>query len=266
MAEREVVLVDAHCHLQELEGRGMSAPAAVAAALGAGVRQLVTSGDGPRDNRRAAELAEQLPQVYFTVGWHPINPAPPSSAQRSELLRLLQHPRAVALGEVGLDFHLRPGHLETPPKLQEEIFASMLELAATVAKPVVIHQRQATREMLRILDRGPSVPVMLHCFDGGEELAQAARARGLLCSFAGNLTFRSARDLQEAARALPPELLAVETDAPFLAPEPHRGQLCQPAMVRATAQWLAVLRGDCLESLAEVTTANVRRFFGLPAD
>ncbi|MGH7612190.1 MAG: TatD family hydrolase [Candidatus Dormibacteria bacterium] len=264
MAEPPALLVDAHCHLQELERRGLPAAEAVAAAAAASVAQVVTSGDGPQDNRQARDLAHQLPAVYFTVGWHPVNPHPPDPGQRQELLELLAEPNAVALGEVGLDFHLRPGYLETPPDRQRSTLAALLELAAQVGKPVVIHQRQAARELLEVLDQAPPVAVMLHCFSGGLEMARAAAERGLLCSFAGNLTFKSSRDLQEAARWLPSELLLVETDAPFLAPEPRRGRLCQPAMVRLTAQWLAALRGECLETIAALTTANAQRFFGLP--
>jgi TatD DNase family protein len=177
---------------------------------------------------------------------------------------LLAHPKSLAVGEVGLDYFSRRGYLETPKSVQREVFATMLRLAAEVHKPVVIHQRQASADLLQLLDDGPAVSGILHCFSGDSAFAEAAADRGLYCSFAGNVTFKSAQDLQEAARVVPSELLLVETDAPFLAPEPHRGQSSQPAMVRATAQWLAVLRGDCLESLSAVTTENTRRALGIP--
>ncbi len=264
MGDRQVDLVDAHCHLDELSRRGLEPEQAVMRAHRAGVHQLVTSGDGLEDSREAAAIADRLGEVYFTVGWHPVNPKPPTPAQIGELRHLLEHPKAVAVGEVGLDYYFRPGYLETPPAVQQAMFRQMLELAAEVGKPVVVHQRQAERDLIAILDQGPSVPVMLHCFSGGLGLAQAAAERGLMCSFAGNLTFRSAADLHEAAAFVSGENLMLETDAPFLAPEPHRGQLCEPAMVRATAQWLAARRGDCLESLAAATTAVTRAFFRLP--
>ena len=171
---------------------------------------------------------------------------------------------ALAVGEVGLDYFFRPGYLETPVELQRQVFAAMLELAKELGKPVVIHQRQAQADLLELLDRGPTVTGILHCFSGGAEFAAEASARGLYCSFAGNATFKSAHDLRAAARAVPGGLLLVETDAPFMAPEPHRGQTCEPAMVRATAQWVAALRGDCLESLAESSTANARSALGVP--
>jgi TatD DNase family protein len=264
MAERQVDLVDAHCHLDVVAGRGIPVAEAIARGHEAGVHQMVTSGDDLAETRAACALAEEFPEVYFTVGWHPVNPAPPTSAELGEMRQLLSHPKALAVGEVGLDYFFRPGYLETSPDLQREVFGRMLELAAEVDKPVVIHQREAQSDLLRALDDGPSVTGILHCFSGDRTFAGEAAARGLYCSFAGNVTFKSASQLQDAASAVPAELLLVETDAPFLAPEPHRGQASQPAMVRATAQWLAVLRGDCLDSLSASTSENARRALGIP--
>jgi TatD DNase family protein len=265
MAEREVALVDAHCHLDEVVRRGLPVREVVDQAQRAGVVQMVTSGDDLTESQAGCGLAEAFAQIFFTVGWHPVNPLPPTAEDLTQMRDLLAHPKAVALGEVGLDYFFRPGYLETPKAVQREVFATMLSLAAELSKPVVIHQRQAQADLLQLLDAGPPVTGILHCFSGDRAFAEEAVARGLYCSFAGNVTFKSAHELQEAARAVPSELLLVETDAPFLAPEPHRGEVSQPAMVRATAQWLAVLRGDCLESLSSVTTENTRRALGIPA-
>jgi TatD DNase family protein len=226
---------------------------------------MVTSGDDMIENRAARALAQARPEIFFTVGWHPVNPLPPSTLELAEMRELLAHPKALAVGEVGLDYFFRPGYLETPKEIQREVFATMLELAVELAKPVVIHQRQAQADLLQLLDQAPPVTGVLHCFSGDRAFAEQATARGLYCSFAGSVTFKSAGDLQEAAQAVPSQLLLVETDAPFLAPEPHRGQTSHPAMVRTTAQWLAVLRGDCLESLSAVTTENTRRALAIPA-
>ncbi len=260
----ETVLVDAHCHLDELARRGLAVSDALAQGHLAGVHQVVTSGDGLEDSRQAKELAEAHPEVYFTVGWHPVNRRPPTGVELEELRSLLGHPKAVGVGEIGLDYKFRAGYMETPPAVQREMFAMMLRLAAELNKPVVIHQREAHADLLEVLDRAPAVTAMLHCFSGDGQFAREAERRGLWVSFAGNLTFKSAQDLQEAARVVPAGSLMVETDAPFLAPSPHRGQLCHPALVRATASWLAVLRGECLETLARVTTENARQFFQLP--
>ncbi|HVC39748.1 MAG TPA: TatD family hydrolase [Candidatus Dormibacteraeota bacterium] len=264
MTEGQLALIDSHCHLVELERRGVAPAAAVSEAGRAGVSQMVTGGDDLAESRAGMALAEEYAEVFFTVGWHPVNPRPPEAAELAEMRRLLAHPKAVAVGEIGLDYLFRPGHLETAPEVQRESFSRMLELAAEVAKPVVIHQRQAQRDLLSVLDSGPPVTGILHCFSGDARFAADAAARGLYCSFAGNVTFKSAHQLREAARAVPAELLLVETDAPFLAPDPHRGETCQPSMVRATAQWLAALRGDCLESVAAITTENARRALGIP--
>lgn len=261
----EVELVDAHCHLDEVERRGLGVEEALALAHAAGVNQVVSSGDSLDDSRRAMAIAERHGEVFFTAGWHPSNGRAPRQDELADLRTLLSHPRAVALGEVGLDYSHRWGPPAAEPASQRRILAQMLELAAEVRLPVVIHLREAQADLLQVLDRGPAVHAMLHCFSGGPEFAAEAVARGLLCSFAGNVTFSSASDLHAAVRVVPAGSLLVETDAPFLAPEPRRGRLCHPAMVRLTAQWIAARRGECLNTLAAATTAATREFFRLPA-
>ena len=242
----------------------MPASEAIAAAADSGVLQMVTSGDSPAENQRARELAEAYPGVFFTPGWHPSNGRAPSSAEWREIRDLLGHPRAVALGEVGLDYHRWDGAAIWDPGEQRNLLRSMLELAAEVGKPVVIHQRDAGGDLLGVLDSLPKVPTMLHCFSGGAEFAQAAISRGLHCSFAGNLTFGSAAQLREAASVVPPELLLLETDSPFLAPHPLRGRVCHPALVRLTASWLANHLGVGLDTVAERSSSTARAFFQLP--
>lgn len=257
-------LIDAHCHLDEMERRGLEAAPALLRAAQVGVVQVVASADDLASSERARELAEQFPNVYFTVGWGPEKGALPSGEEKEQILSLLRHPRAVALGEVGLDYLRRQGEPGISPEVQRRVFAAMLGLAAEAGKAVVVHQREAQADLLRVLDQGPRVTTLLHCFSGGAEFAQEAARRGLYCSFAGNLTFKSAEELRSAARAVPSELILVETDAPFLAPEPERGRTCEPAMVRLTAQWLAMLRGECLDTLSGATSANTRRALSLP--
>jgi TatD DNase family protein len=260
----EPSLIDAHCHLDEMARRGLDVEEALERAHRASVHQVITSGDGLADSREACTLAERHPEVYFTVGWHPANPRPPIDPELDELRQLLRHPRAVAVGEIGLDYLARPGREPTPRSVQREMFDTMLELAAEVPLPVVVHQRLAHADVLEVLDRSPAGAVMLHCFSGDAQFAAAAADRGLLCSFAGNVTFASAHDLRASVRVVPSELLMLETDAPFLAPHPTRGTVCEPAMVRSTASRVALERGECLETLARVTSENTRRFFNLP--
>ncbi len=225
---------------------------------------MVTSGDGLPDSREACRLAELHEEVFFTVGWHPMNGRPPTDSEVEELRQLLSHPKALAVGEIGLDYLQRPGGVVTPPEIQKEMFAMMLALAAELQLPAVIHLRQAHSELLEVLDCHPAVPAMLHCFSGDEGFAAAAIERGLMCSFAGNVTFRSARELKSALAVVPSELLLLETDAPFLTPEPHRGQVNQPAMLRTTAAWVALHRAECLEAVAGAVTQNLRRFLDIP--
>ena len=257
-------LIDAHCHLDEMARRGLNVAGALERAHQAGVHQVVTSGDGLDDSREACRLAEAHPEVFFTAGWHPSNARPPTDQELEGIAELLRHPRAVALGEVGLDYLRRPGHLDTPPAVQRAMLVQMLQLAADAGKPVVIHMREAGSDLLELLDQGAASPVMLHCFSGDQGFAAEAARRGLLCSFAGNVTFRSAGSLRAALKVVPSELLALETDSPFLAPEPHRGSVCEPALVAATASRVAIERGECLDTLARVTTRTVRQFFHLP--
>ncbi len=260
----EVDLVDAHCHLDELGRRGMAVERALSLAHAAGVHQMVTSADSLAEGFAGLELAERHPEVYFTPGWHPSNGRAPTAAELGELRQLLRHPRAVALGEVGLDYSTRGGRPSGSHEMQREVFRSMLELAAEADKPVVIHQRAAQDDLLAVLDQTPPVRGMLHCFSGDAGFAAAAVSRGLMCSFAGNVTFRSATDLQQAVVVVPAAQLLIETDAPFLSPQPHRGALCHPALVAVTAAFVAVHRGVCLETLAKATAEAARGFFRLP--
>jgi TatD DNase family protein len=262
-------LVDTHCHLALLEDRGLLDKAMESAAE-AGVEQVVSIGLDVDDSDRNRQLAERFSGVYFTVGWHPHKPAPPDTAQLAALDELLRHPRAVAVGEIGLDAYWRPGYHDTPLEVQRSGLRLMLELAAAHGKPVVIHDRDAHAEVLDELsswrDRGgvPEQPLgVMHCFSGDAEVAVRAVALGMLCSFAGTVTFPRSDAVQDAARTLDAGAIVVETDAPFLAPVPHRGRPNLPGYVADTAAAVARLRGVDAASLAAQTTANARRLFRL---
>jgi TatD DNase family protein len=262
-------LVDTHCHLALLEDRGLLDKAMESAAE-AGVEQVVSIGLDVDDSDRNRQLAERFSGVYFTVGWHPHKPAPPDTAQLAALDELLRHPRAVAVGEIGLDAYWRPGYHDTPLEVQRSGLRLMLELAAAHGKPVVIHDRDAHAEVLDELsswrDRGdvPEQPLgVMHCFSGDAEVAVRAVALGMLCSFAGTVTFPRSDAVQDAARMLDAGAIVVETDAPFLAPVPHRGRPNLPGYVADTAAAVARLRGVDAASLAAQTTANARRLFRL---
>ncbi len=202
--------------------------------------------------------------MFFTVGWHPHEKQAPDAAALRALSELVAHPRAVAVGEIGLDKYWRPGYHEVPLDVQHRSLRAMLELAVQHDKPVVIHDRDAHDEVLAALDDVPGVRGVMHCFSGDAAFAAECTRRGLWCSFAGTVTFPKSDGIQAAAATVGEEWLVLETDAPFLAPVPYRGRPNQPGYIAATCAAVAKLRGVDAAALARVATANTRRLFGLP--
>ena len=259
-------LVDTHCPLVLLDERGLLDESLEEAAA-AGVEQIVTVGLNVEDSDRNRELAERHPGVFFTVGWHPQEKVAPDAAQLRSLEELLRHPRAVAVGEIGLDWYWRPGYHEVPPEVQRRSLRLMLELAAAHAKPIVVHDRDAHDAVLVELRaaRGTVSPRgVMHCFSGDAALARDAAGLGMVCSFAGTVTYPRTDGIREAARTVADGGYVVETDAPFLAPVPYRGRTNQPAYVAATAAAVAGLRGEPAGEVAAASTATARRLFTLP--
>ena len=255
-------LVDTHCHLALLDERGLL-QRALEGARAAGVLDIVTVGVNLRDSDRNREIAEQHDGVWFTVGWDPQQPAPPGPGELRELGSLLRHPRAVAVGEVGLDTFFRPGYHETPLDLQRRSFLAMLELAAEHAKPVVVHDRDAHAEVLECISRVAGSRGVMHCFTADLEHAQRCVAAGFRVSFSGIVTFRKAGAIRDAAAHVERDAYVVETDAPFLAPVPHRGSVNLPEHVAVTAHAVAALRGVDAAVVRGETSANARGLFGL---
>ena len=271
-------LVDTHCHLVLLDERGLL-DGSLEEAAAAGVEQIVTVGLNVEDSDRNRELAERHPGVFFTVGWHPHEKAAPDAAQLRGLEELLRHPRAVAVGEIGLDWYWRPGYHEVPPEVQRRSLRLMLELAAAHAKPIVVHDRDAHDDVLAELRAAPTHYTphpppsaeelvrprgVMHCFSGDAALARDAAGLGMVCSFAGTVTYPRTDGIREAARTVADGGYVVETDAPFLAPVPYRGRTNQPAYVAATAAAVAGLRGEPAGEVAAASTATARRLFTLP--
>ncbi|HEX6492047.1 MAG TPA: TatD family hydrolase, partial [Candidatus Dormibacteraeota bacterium] len=259
-------LVDTHCHLVLLDERGLL-DESLASAAEAGVEQIVSIGLNVEDSDRNRELAERHPGVFFSVGWHPHEKAAPDAAELRSLEELLRHPRAVAVGEIGLDWYWRPGYHEVPPEVQRRSLRLMLELAAAHGKPIVVHDRDAHDDVLEELRRAPTTASprgVMHCFSGDAALARAAADLGMICSFAGTVTYPRTDGIREAARTVADGGYVVETDAPFLAPVPYRGRANQPAYVAATAAAVAGLRGEPAPAVAAAATATARRLFALP--
>jgi TatD DNase family protein len=255
-------LIDTHCHLTLLEERGLLA-AALEGAEAAGVQHIVTVGENLEDSERNRAIAEATPGVVFSVGWHPHERSSPTAAEVRELDRLLRHPLAVAVGEVGLDLFFRPGYHEVPAPVQEVSFRVMLELAAEHRKPVLVHDRDAHDEVLAAIARVPGTTGVMHCFSGDRAHAERCVAAGFVLSFSGIVTFPRSEAVQEAAASCPADAYVVETDAPFLAPVPHRGTVNVPARTADTAAALARLRGEPVERVREQTSRTARRLLSL---
>ncbi|HDR3014244.1 TPA: TatD family hydrolase [Pseudomonas aeruginosa] len=256
------MLVDSHCHLDRLDlaAHGGSLDAALDAARARGVGQFLCIGVSADNAQAVKALAERYADVHCSVGVHPLDLEPGSAPALDWLLGELAHPRVVAIGETGLDYHYEPEAAE----LQQEAFRLHLEAARITAKPVTVHTREARADTLALL-REAALPQagVLHCFTEDWEMARSALDLGFYISLSGIVTFRNADALREVARQVPADRLLVETDSPYLAPIPHRGKPNLPEYVRDVAEFLATLRGVSLETLAEQTTANFHRLFPL---
>lgn len=260
------MLIDSHCHLDHWaeEERG----ALVSRAREAGVGTLITIGVRLSQAATVKAIAETFPAVWCTVGVHPHNAAEETLPEVADLVGLADHARVVGIGESGLDYH----YDRSPRDVAAESFRRHIRAARETGLPLVVHARDADDDIALILkderERGGAFPFVMHCFSSTRELAETAVELGGYVSFSGILTFRRSDDLRALARELPADRLLVETDAPYLAPEPFRGKRCEPAMVAHTAKALAAVRGLPIGALAELATANTLRLFSrlrLPA-
>ncbi|MCE5253772.1 MAG: TatD family hydrolase [Actinomycetia bacterium] len=248
------MLIDSHTHLDHC---GEDPAAVVADAREAGVGLIIQSGIDLKRSLYSVELAERFPEVFATVGFHPHEAGHLDEAALAEIESLTVHPRVVAVGETGFDYY----HDHWPHGVQGEVFVHHLGLARRAGLPVVIHTREAAEDTLRALKRhGAGLTVILHCFSLPHLLAEVV-ARGYYVSFAGNVTYKNAVDLQRAAAAVPGHLLLLETDAPWLAPMPLRGRPNRPALVAHVYEFVAGLRGVGVDELAAQVEENVRRAF-----
>jgi TatD DNase family protein len=244
-------VIDTHAHLTSLADPEQ----AIAEALDAGLRQIVTIGQGPDDAEAALQLCDAHPEVRVVAGLHPHRAAEWGPEVERQLDGLLADPRVVGVGECGLDYYRD----RAPREAQAAAFEGQLRLAEKHGLPVVIHTRDASDDTLATL-RSARCSVVLHCFSMPERLDEALE-RGYWCSFAGNVTYPKATDLQEAARRVPSDRLLVETDCPYLAPVPHRGRPNRPAYVLDTLRFVAGLRGEDPGALGGQVVANAGQAF-----
>ncbi|RWD95202.1 TatD family hydrolase [Mesorhizobium sp.] len=253
------MLVDSHCHL-DFPDFAEERAAIVARALAAGIGRMVTISTRVKRFQQIIEIAETFNEVYCSVGTHPHQAAEELDVTADELVRLSSHPKVVAIGEAGLDYF----YDHAPREAQAQGFRTHIAAARRTGLPLVIHSRDADDDMAAILEdetgKG-AFPFILHCFSSGRRLAEVGVALGGYVSFSGILTFKNSTELRAIAADVPHDRLLVETDAPYLAPVPHRGKRNEPAFVTNTAKVLAETIGVSEAEIADITTENVFRLF-----
>lgn len=249
-------LVDTHCHLQDHQFDGDRAE--VVARAREALEWVVVVGDSLQSSRAAAALTGD--QVFAAVGVHPYHPQEADAAGVRVLRQLAARPGVVAIGEIGLDYYK---YNDAPRALQKAAFAAQLQLAAELGLPVVIHNRDADDDTFAMLNEHDAAltAVIMHCFSGDAAFAERCLSRGYFISFAGNVTYPKAALLRASASAVPVERMLVETDSPYLAPQPVRGKRCEPAYLSHTAATLAELKGVDLDEFAARTTENAANIF-----
>jgi TatD DNase family protein len=274
------MLIDSHAHL-DFYTKDLDGVVGRARESGVGTILAIGIGEGPEEMHRALEIAHRYPSVYASVGIHPSEAVKATPEALSRLADLTADPLCVAVGEIGLDYY----HVENPlPDVQEAAFVAQMEIAAVARKPILIHCRtselatpQAKKrfeahgnpnaawdDLLRLIKQHwtpTGLPGVMHCFSGGVEEAKRSLAAGFYLSFAGNLTYPKSVAIQEAAAVTPADRILLETDCPFLAPIPHRGEQNEPALMVHTAAALAELRGISTEEVAALTTRNFHELF-----
>ena len=253
------MLIDSHCHLDMFPNDERDA--VIERALAAGIDEMVTIGTRIWQSRQLIDLVARRKGLWCTVGLHPNHVAEEPTPLAGAVAGLAAHPKVVGIGESGLDYFYK----RAPREAQRDSFRQHIRAAQMTGLPLVIHARDADEDTAAILREewgsgGCFVP-LLHCFSSGRELAEAALALGGYISFSGMLTFPKSNELREIARDIPNDRILVETDAPFLAPLPHRGKRNEPAYVTHTARQLAEVKGLTEGDLAALTTANFRRLF-----
>jgi TatD DNase family protein len=258
---------DTHCHLN-FHAFDEDREAVLERARRLGVTRILIPAIDVETCQQAIELATRYPEVYVALGVHPNDASTWNEHTEADLRALAQHPKFVAVGEIGLDYY----HQNTTHPVQQAVFRTQLSLAASIAKPIVVHCRQADADLLAILTdwcaglrAQPSAlaqhPGVLHSFSGDTAMAQAAIALGFFIGITGPVTFRNAEQLQQVVNACPLEKLLIETDAPFLTPHPHRGQRNEPSYVRLVAEKIAEIKNVPIEAVAQATSLNAHILF-----
>ena len=258
-----MMLVDSHCHL-EFEGLVEDREGVLARARAAGIGGFLNISTKRGEWERVIGTAENEPDVWASVGIHPHEADAHADLGAAALCEATLHPRVIGIGETGLDYYYDHSDRET----QQALFRVHIGVARETGLPVIVHTRDAEADTFAILademEQG-AFPALIHCFTASADFAAKVLDLGLMISLSGIVTFKNAKELQEIAKELPPDRMLVETDSPFLAPVPHRGRTCEPAFTADTARFVAGLRGEDFETLAENTTRNFFTLFSKAA-
>lgn len=257
------MLIDSHCHL-EYKGLVEDQQGVLKRARSAGIAGFLSISTRQREWDQVIATAEREADVWASVGIHPHEADGHADLGEGALLAAAAHPKVIAIGETGLDYYYDHSDRAT----QQALFRRHISVSRQTGLPIIIHTRDAEDDTFAILademEQG-AFPALIHCFTASADFARKVLDLGLTISLSGIVTFKNAKDLQAIAADLPEDRILVETDAPFLAPIPHRGQVCEPAFTADTARFVATLRGQSLEALAEVTTRNFFKLFGKAA-
>lgn len=255
---RSFSLIDTHCHL-EMDEFDSDREEVIKRAKDAGIGAIITIGSDMDSNIKGIELSKKYGYIHVSIGIHPHDAKDFSDEVYKKLKTWTTREKIVAIGETGLDYH----YDNSPREIQKDVFKRHLELSRETGLPVIIHSREAKRDTLDIIKESGVNRGVFHCFSGDIEMAKEGMETGFLISIAGPVTFRNARRLREIAKAISDEYLLIETDAPYLTPEPFRGKRNEPSYIVHTAKVLAELRGITLEDLARITTLNAKRLFNI---
>jgi TatD DNase family protein len=254
------MLFDTHVHLNA-EQFNEDLQEVIDRAQAEGVERMVVVGFDRPTITKAIELCETYDFIYASVGWHPVDAIDMKPEDLEWLRELSAHPKVVALGEMGLDYHWD----KSPKDIQKEVFKKQIQLAKEVQLPIIIHNREATSDIVEILKEEGAAEVggIMHCFSGSVETAKECLDMNFYISLGGPVTFKNAKKPKEVAEAIPLDRLLIETDCPYLAPHPYRGKRNEPAYVKLVAEQIAELKGISYDEVAKVTTENAKKLFDI---
>ncbi|MBL5768923.1 hydrolase TatD [Heyndrickxia sporothermodurans] len=254
------MLFDTHVHLNDSQ-YAEDLEVVIQNAKEAGVSNMVVVGFDRPTITKAMELVETYEFLYASVGWHPVDAIDMTEQDLAWIEQLAKHPKVVALGEMGLDYHWD----KSPKYIQKDVFRKQIRLAKKVKLPIIIHNREATQDIVDILKEEDAKEVggIMHCFSGSTEVAKECIDMNFFISLGGPVTFKNAKKPKEVASEIPLSHLLIETDCPYLAPHPYRGKRNEPAYVKLVAEQIAMIKGIPLEEVAKITNRNAKRLFGI---